>query len=76
MRRLSVRLSVTTVSSCFGKMLVRVCRVRRKCLLLLLLLLLLGRWVFTMGLEVSETSDQGITYNMASHTGPELSAVV
>jgi len=49
------------------------------CLLLLLLLLLLGRWVFTMGSEVNGTAftgDQGITYNIATHVGLELCAVL
>ena len=76
-----MRLTVTGMVSCIGKRLVRrVRRVRGVRCMCLLLLLLLRRWVFTMmGLEVNGTaftSDQGITYNMATHVGLELSAVL
>lgn len=44
-----------------------------------LCLLLLRSWVFTTESEVNEmilTSDQGMTYNMVAHMGPELNAVL
>ena len=75
-----MRLTVTAMVSCLGKLLVRVVgRVRRMCLLLLGRRVLLRMWVFAMGSEVSGTAfanDQGMTYNMAAHVGVELSAVL